>query len=80
MHKTYNKGEADEQVSRSAILEMNGPIVCCGDAIVDQAVYGLYNDAVYQEANELECGNRGGCGVRDRADVGGSESTGFDEN
>jgi hypothetical protein len=53
VHQTYNKGEADEQVSRSAILEMNGPIVCRGDAIVDQAVYGLYNDAVYQEAKEL---------------------------
>ena len=35
---THGKGQANQHGIRGAILEMDGPVVTRGDAIIDQAV------------------------------------------
>jgi hypothetical protein len=60
-------------------LEMDGPVICRRDAVVYQAIYSLYNKAVYQKANELEGRDRGSGGVCDGANVGGAEGAGLDK-
>jgi hypothetical protein len=59
---------------------MDGPVVCWGDGVVDQAVDGLENKTVYQEAKKLEGRNGRGCRVRDGADVGGAKGAGLDDD
>jgi hypothetical protein len=61
-------------------LEIDGPVVCRGDAVVYQAEDSLGHDAVYQEAKELEGGDGRCGGVRDRADVSGAQGARFDKD
>lgn len=46
MGKTNDECKADEKVIRSAVLEVNCAIVGGRDAVVDQAVGNLYDDAI----------------------------------
>jgi hypothetical protein len=76
----YDKSQANKQVVRSAILEVDGPVVCRGDAVVYQAIHGLEHDAVYQEGEELEGRNGRSGRVCDGANVGGAQSARLDKN
>jgi len=59
---------------------MDRPVVSWRDGIIDQTVHCLDNKAVYQEAKELEGGNRRRGRVCDGADVGGAKDARLDDD
>jgi len=67
-------------VIRGAIWKVDCPVVRLGDAIVDQTVCYLDDDAVQQEAEELKERNGGCSRVCGGTDVVGAQRAGLDDD